>query len=195
MHVKKILMGILAFTLLSTICSAGDFSFSGTFTDTNQVQYITFTVNSGSKVVIQSYSYGGGTNAAGLSIQRGGFDPSVVLFRGTDSFAPVFKTTDDEYGCAQGTRDAVTNICYDVYWEGTSQPTDPGAPVAAFEPGRYVVALTNYGNFNNGLSLGDGFSNTGSGFTCAGVSRFAVAGAFTDCTGNARDGHWALDIK
>src|ERR1043165_169612 len=114
---KQLLVLIAMIALSASVCSAGDFSFAGTFTNVNQVQYITFTVTSGSKVVIQSYGYGGGTNSAGDQIQRGGFDPAIVMFHGTGASAPVYKVSDDEYGCAQGVRDTVTNVCYDVYWE------------------------------------------------------------------------------
>jgi MBG domain (YGX type) len=195
MRVKQLFCVIIVITLFSSVCFAGDFSFTGGLTDVNQVQYFTLTVASGSKVVIQSYSYGGGTNVAGAQIQRGGFDPAIALFHGTSSSATLYNTGDDEYGCAQGVRDSVSNVCYDVYWEATSQLTEASGAVVTFEPGIYVLALTNYGNFANGVTLGDSFSNTGSAFTCAGVARTVVAGAFTDCLGSARDGHWALDIR
>src|ERR1700761_2250079 len=102
MYVKQTLGVILAITLCCTFCSAGNFSFTGNFTNVNQVQYVTFTVSNGSAVVIQSYGYAGGTNQAGTKIARGGFDPSIVLFYGTSSSAPLYYVGDDEYGCAQG---------------------------------------------------------------------------------------------
>ena len=186
---------ILAIALCSTFCSAGDFSFTGNFTNVNQVQLFTFTVTSGSTVVIQSYSYGAGTNSAGAAIQRGGFDPSIALFYGTSPTASLYKTADDEYGCQQGIRDTATKVCYDVYWQGTSQSAAPNSDVVAFEPGTYTLALTNYGNAAKGLTLGDGFTGTGSAFDCNGNARVIAAGAFTDCLRSSRDGHWALDIR
>src|SRR5206468_6143679 len=143
MRVKQLLGVVIAITLFSAVCSAGDFSFAGNFTNVNQVQYFTFTVTSGSTVAIQSYSYGGGTNSAGAKILRGGFDPSITLFVGTGSAAPIYKAGDDEYGCQQGTRDTVSKVCYDVFWQRTSQPADPNNDVVAFEPGTYTIALTN----------------------------------------------------
>ena len=195
MRIKQLCGVIFLITLLCGISSAGTFSFAGSFTNTNQVQYFTFTVADGATVVIQSYSYGGGTNGAGVRIARGGFDPSVTLFNGTSATAPLFKTGDDEYGCAQGTRDTISKVCYDVYWRGTAQPADPNSGVIAFEPGTYTMALTNYGNFPQGVTLGSGFSGTGSAFDCNGNKRTVTAGAFTDCLRSARDGHWALDIS
>ena len=105
---KQLLVLIAMIALSASVCSAGDFSFAGTFTNVNQVQYITFTVTSGSKVVIQSYGYGGGTNSAGDQIQRGGFDPAIVMFHGTGASAPVYKVSDDEYGCT--TEDAALRM-------------------------------------------------------------------------------------
>jgi hypothetical protein len=138
MRVKQLLGVILAITLFSAVCSAGDFSFAGNFTNVNQVQYFTFTVTSGSTVVIQSYSYGGGTNSVGARILRGGFDPSITLFFGTGPSAPLFKTGDDEFGCQQGTRDTLSKVCYDVYWQRTSQSADLNSDLMAFEPGTYT---------------------------------------------------------
>jgi len=194
MRVTKLLGVILGITLFSAVCSAGDFSFTGNLANVNQVQFFTFTVTSGSTVTIQSYSYAGGTNSAGRTIVRGGFDPSITLFYGTGASAPSYKIGDDEYGCAQGTRDTISKVCYDVYWEATSQPADPNSDVVAFEPGTYTVALTNYGNFA-GVTLGDAFSGTGSALDCNGNRRTVVAGTFNDCLRTTRDGHWALDIK
>jgi hypothetical protein len=186
---------IIAIALCGTFCSAGDFSFTGNFSNVNQVQLFTFTVSNGSKVVIQSYGYAGGTNGAGAVIQRGGFDPSIALFYGTSSTAPLYKTADDEYGCAEGVRDSATRVCYDVYWEGTAQYADPNSDVMAFEPGTYTLALTNYGNAAKGLTLGSGFTATGSAFDCNGNARAIAASGFADCLRSARDGHWALDIR
>jgi hypothetical protein len=194
MRVKQFLLVITAITCLCSFASAGDFSFTGTFSDVNQVQYFTFTVAAGQKVVIQSYSYAGDSNAAGTSIQGGGFDPYISLFQGSGSSAPLFKSGDDEFSCQHIGRDPITKVCYDVYWEGTAQAPAPGT-IGVFEAGTYTVALTDYANFTNGATLGDGFTNTGGGLTCAGNPRSVIAGTFADCLGNTRDGHWALDIK
>src|SRR5690242_12666474 len=84
MQLKKTVLLIVGITACSLLCSAGDFSFTGNFTDLDQVQYFTFTVSGGSTVSIRTYSYAGGTNAAGVAIARGGFDPTIALFHGTD---------------------------------------------------------------------------------------------------------------
>jgi hypothetical protein len=43
----------------------------------------TFSLASTSSVTVQTYRFGGGTNAAGTTIAPGGFDPLVALFSGT----------------------------------------------------------------------------------------------------------------
>jgi hypothetical protein len=134
------------------------------------VQYFTFTVTAGSHVVLESYSYAGGKNAAGVQIAGGGFDPTIAVFR-TSAGAPMFKANDDDFSCKWVTRDTATNVCYDIYWEATAQPTDANA-IGTFQEGTYAVVLMNEAKFAN-----DGFSSTAGGLL------------------PSRDGHWALDIK
>src|SRR4051794_14483273 len=107
MRVRVTLFVILAITLASAFCSAADFSFSGTFTGVNQVQNITFTVGSGSTVVIRSFGYAGGTNSTGTLIPAGGFDPVLFLFEGSGSAATLIDRNDDELNCLHVARDPV----------------------------------------------------------------------------------------
>jgi Abnormal spindle-like microcephaly-assoc'd, ASPM-SPD-2-Hydin len=158
---------LFAISLLSSISSARDFSFTGTFNDPNQVQYFTFTVSPGSHVVLESYSYAGGKNAAGVQIAPGGFDPTIAVFRTSDA-APWFKANDDDFVCHWVQRDPTTNVCYDVYWEATAQTVNPSAALGTFQAGTYGVVLMNESKFSNDV----------------------VSGSVP-----LRDGHWALDIK
>jgi hypothetical protein len=72
----------LSFTL-GTLPDASNTFRTGILTDPNAIVSYLFTLDSNSTVTFQSYSWGGGTNAAGNAIASGGFDPLLTLFNGT----------------------------------------------------------------------------------------------------------------
>jgi len=163
-----------------------DFSFTGTFTQDDDVQLFTFSVGSTSTVTLRSWSYAGGVNAAGETIARGGFDPILALFDSTGNFV---EQNDDGYAIPA---DPLSGNHYDVLLE------------IELDPGTYTVAIMQYDNFAVGPNLADGFTRTGQGnFT--GVPGFddfhedcdTSQGRFLDVSGTAycnRTGGWAFDI-
>jgi len=195
MRHRKLFYLFVLVTILSAVCAAADFSFRGTFTDINQVQYVTFTVSAGADVVIVSRGYAGGTNSAGVLTPGGGFDPVLALFQGTGGSALLYDRNDDDFGCAHVARDSVNQQCYDVYLHEKGTLLDTSTLIGGLDPGTYTVALMNYANFAYGPTLADGFTNKGGAFDCFGNNRTVVPGAFQDCDGNTRTGDWALDIK
>lgn len=72
-----------------------NFSFTGTFSQDDNVQLFHFTVGDTSTVTLRTWSYAGGVNAAGQTIARGGFDPILALFDGTG----VLINQNDDGGC------------------------------------------------------------------------------------------------
>jgi hypothetical protein len=78
---SKVLAALAAMVLVSTPAAAADFSFTGNFTQDDNVQLFNFVVGAPSSVTLRTWSYAGGTNAAGTTIARGGFDPILALFR------------------------------------------------------------------------------------------------------------------
>jgi Ser-Thr-rich glycosyl-phosphatidyl-inositol-anchored membrane family protein len=195
MRIARLIAVLVVVVLVSTLGSAADFSFTGTFTDVNQVQYITFTVGTGAHVVIQSYGYAGGTNAAGTNIAAGGFDPLIAVFQGTDNSATLLYKNDDAFECAHVKQDSVSRQCYDTYMDKAGALLDPTTVVGGFDPGTYTLVLMNYANFAKGPTLGDGFTLNGGGAACFGAPRGVTAGSFVDCAGFTRTGKWALDVK
>ena len=171
MHFAKTLLAVGALVLSSLVCHASDFSFTGNFSNINDVQLFNFTVGSGSNVVLHSYGYAGGTNAAGTIIARGGFDPILALFQGTGASAIQIGQNDDG-ACGSVAADAVTGQCYDTY-----------LALSGLAPGTYTVSIQDYANFANGPTLGAGF--TGGALT---------GGTFIDATGNNRTNRWAFDV-
>jgi hypothetical protein len=168
---------------------AGNFSFSGSFTQDDNVQLFNFNVGSTSTVTLLTYSYAGsadqnlfgppgaGTNSAGQTIPGDGFDPILALFDSTGAF---INQNDD--GGSNVPVYVATGARFDTFFTQT------------LNPGTYTVSVMESNNFANGPNLSDGFAQQGNGnFTGA-----AFGGGsnlpFFDATFTERDGHWAFDI-
>ena len=163
----------------ATLSFGASFSFTGNFNQDDDVQIFDFSVTSLSDVTLRSYSYAGGTNAAGTVIPRGGFDPILALFASNGTVV----TEQDDAGCGNVPADAVTGSCYDVLL------------VASLVPGNYSVSVMQYDNFADGITLAGGFTRQGQGnFT---ATEFGPAGAttpFWDVNNDQRQSFWAFDI-
>jgi hypothetical protein len=134
-----------AAALSASAAQAADFSFVGILPEPNTVLFFDFTVGSASAVTLRTYSYAGGTNAAGTIIARGGFDPILSLYNvATGQRAGQ----NDDGTCGQVALDPTTGSCYDTYLQST---------LAA---GTYRVAVTAFSNFGP-ATLGGAFENDG----------------------------------
>ncbi len=121
-----------------------DFSFTGNLADVSDHQLFDFTVSTTSDVTLRTLSYGGGTNADGVAISNGGFDPILTLFDSSGAFV-----THNDDGDAHVSADPATGATYDAFIKTT------------LSPGDYTAALTMYSNFAAGSKLADGFQFTG----------------------------------
>lgn len=174
--------------------SAAAFSFVGSFTQDDNIQSFSFTTSGATNVRLISFSYGGGTNAAGTVIPRGGFDPILALF---DSTGALIGQDDDAVSgtpgaCGSGVvnPDALTGNQWDTCLD---------LPLLA--AGTYTVTIQEYDNFANGPNLSDGFVRSGTGnftdtFPCGDdpnniLPFHDVSGVSPGCL---RDSHWAFDI-
>lgn len=173
---------VLAFVLVSFLASMGvaqatNLSFTGTFSQDDDVQLFTFVVGASSDVTLITYSYAGGTNAAGTVISDGGFDPILALF---DSTGALIAENDDGF-FPDVAIDPTTGEVLDAFLQAT------------LTPGTYTVSITQYDNFALGPNLVDGFDMQGAGnFT---GRRFGPgSGAFFDFFGAQRTNAWAFDI-
>ena len=70
-------LAIVSALLAATTLWAGTVSETGTFSTPEDTLLITLTLPTGGNVTLQTYGFGGGTNAAGAVIPPGGFDPFV----------------------------------------------------------------------------------------------------------------------
>jgi hypothetical protein len=133
-------------TLMATVATASILvSTQGVFSDPNQVFEQSFSYDPatmGSILRIQTYGYGGssnapgGTNAFGTIILAGGFDPIVGLFAGSASGGGARLGFNDDGTCGAGAGATDGGICFDSTLVFNS--------LAA---GTYTVALTVFPNF------------------------------------------------
>lgn len=174
---------VLAVCLSAGAASAGNISFTGTFTGDDQLEVFLFTA-SGTSFTAETWSYAGGTNAAGDVIPAGGFDPVLSLFDasgGLTGISPLIATNDDGSGVAT---DHHTGYAFDSLLSlNTLIPGDT-----------YALVLSEFDNLANGPTYGDGFSQSGNGnftpgeFGCGGTDPFCDSGL------DQRNGTWAVDI-
>ena len=153
---------------------ADSLSFTGNFVNDNDVRFFNFVLLADTNVTLQTFGYGGGTNANGDVILPGGFESALQLFATPSGLAvggPILPGPDPT--CGPRTPDPNRlNFCFDAYAQ------------VFLTAGDYQLALTQSPNLANG-NLGDGFfydsdPNFNSGF----VGTFGFQG----------DSHWAVDI-
>ncbi len=170
----------LALPLAFSLAQGASASFTGNFTQDDQIAYMPFVVGAYGLVTIQTWSFGGGTNAAGSIIPSGGFAPVLTLVFPDDS---VFMDNGSD-GCGGCNADPLFGGTSDAY-------------ISLFlDPGLYRVALTELDNEPIGPAWTDGLTRSGQGnFT----ENFAYTGGpsapfllFYD--GSKRNGNWAVDI-
>lgn len=184
----KIVSAVAALLLLLLGSSNGyalNISFTGSFTQDDNVQFFNFNVGAPSLVTLRAWSYAGGTNAAGQVIPRGGFDTILALFNQNTG---ALIGQNDDGGCGNVSADALTGRCWDTFLQTN------------LLAGSYQVSIQEFNNFANGPNVSDGFPRQGQGnFTPAFTGATECpSGQFIDVSGvtsgRCRDGHWAFDI-
>ncbi len=143
----KLAVAAAVLALGNASAGAANVSFAGSLASDNDVKLFTFTLAAHANVSLRTWSYGGGTNAAGSLIGAGGFDPVVALFFGQGAGAILIGGNDDGFGVASD--------------PGTGKALDALADFMPLLAGSYTMALTQSGNFANGSTLGDGFLGFG----------------------------------
>lgn len=172
MNIKKNTITALAGLAVlgaSFSASALNYSYTGNLAQDNSVQLFNFTVGASSpNVILETWSYAGGVNAAGDTIARGGFDPILAVF---DSAGTLIDQNDDGGGMVAA--DAITGAQYDTY-----------LPLGSLAAGTYTVSVMQFDNFSLGSTLAAGFRHD------------AAADAWFQYhfSSGSRDSHWAFDI-
>jgi hypothetical protein len=170
---------LLAFSVLALVPGAlqADFvSYTGTLSSSTDVVEETFTLSSPGTIGLQTWGFGGGTNAAGDVISPGGTDPFLAIFSGIGASATILT---DGMGNPFGTSLDLSNYGNPNFLGcppagapvigGSAQCGDITMTLPSLAAGTYTVALSDgqyipQAVFDNG-TLGEGFSDlTGGGF-------------------------------
>lgn len=163
----------------AAVTQATTISYTGTFTQDDQIELISFTTTSDGMASFSTWSFGGGVNAAGETIADDGFAPIVSIF---DSSGLLIGLAQAGVATCDGNTDMATGFCWDVSLD------------LMLTAGDYLAVLTEDDNTPLGPFFSDGFLHEGEGdFT--GPNYLGMPGSFILVTGDQRDGHWALDIS
>jgi len=180
---------IIAITASAWVCgSAETISQTGTLANPEDSVLINLSLVSDGSVTLQTYGFGGGTNAAGTVIAPGGFDPFVGIFAGTGSSAVFLNGSSDVLtnyspGCPPAGAIAIGSI--------PGQCGDVNLLFPDLAAGTYTVLLSDAAYLPNAVFeatpglLGDGFADLTGGV-------FQTCYDADDC--NTDTANWALDI-
>ncbi len=64
-------------------------SYTGTLASSDSIFELSLNLPTASEVILQTYGFGGGVNAAGTVIAPGGTDPFVAIFQGVGASASI----------------------------------------------------------------------------------------------------------
>jgi len=195
--IVKIIFASFVVVLIPTAVYASSISYTGTLTSSTDVVEETFTLSSPATIGLQTWGFGGGTNAAGDVILPGGTDPFLGIFSGTGAGATILT---DGGGNAFGTSLDLSNYGNPSFLGcppagtpligGLPQCGDIAMTLTSLAAGTYTVILTDgqyvpQAAFDNG-SLGEGFND----FTGGAFCNVAINGV--DCPNTS--GAYAFDI-
>lgn len=172
---KLALVAAAAFST-SALAVPTNFSFTGNFSQDDEVLLFDFTVALPSVVTLRTWSFAGGTNAEGGTVERGGFDPILTLY--DEQGAKLFEDDDGSLAI-----DPVTGLSWDSFISET------------LGQGRYRLVLAQYNNFGPDRLNGDFYPRTGQGnFTGTDCDAPGKSFLLLNVGCLERAGHWALDI-
>ena len=194
---KNGLVALIALAFGGTVAHADIMSYAGTLSSPEDTVEYVLNLASAGTVTLQTYGFGGGTNAAGTVILPGGTDPFLAIFSGTGDSATIVT---DGGGNPYGTSLDMTNYGNPDFLGcppagapvigGSPQCGDITMTLALLAAGTYTVILSDgqyipQAVFDNG-TLGEGFSD----FTGGGFCNLSINGV--DCPNTS--GNYALDI-
>lgn len=176
--ITTIICSLWAFSVQATVMS-----YTGTFASDDQVESFAFSLASSGTVSARTWSFGGGTNAAGTLIADGGFAPILSLFstNGAQDLLQLAQAGGSGSCPAGANTDPTSGSCWDV------------AIDIALTPGDYLFALTQDDNTPFGPGFGDGFLHAGEG-NYTGPNYLGTDGQCIMVDGSQRTCGWALDI-
>jgi hypothetical protein len=173
--------------LLAASAFADTASYTGALNSPEDTWETDVTLSGAGTLTVQTWGFGGGTNAAGTVIPSGGFDPFVGVF---DSSGDLVEGTSDVLsnftsftGCPPAglvTIGSVAGNCGDITMS---------LPVAA---GTYTVLLSDADYIPNAIFDSPSYGNLSEGFTDLTGGAFQTCADLNDC--NNDTANWALDV-
>ncbi|MDT8998424.1 DVUA0089 family protein [Paucibacter sp. APW11] len=183
MHPSTVpMLAALALSLGLGSAQADSRSYSGSFQTDDELFTTSFTLTGDDLFSAISYSFAGGSNAAGSSIAAGGFAPVLALFE--DQLGLVQLVRGSSTVCGAGSAiDPQSGFCWDARMS------------VSLTAGHYTLVLSQDGNEPLGQLLSDGYSQSGvPDYT--GQFYLGQAGQhFVMVDGSQRSGAFALDIQ
>lgn len=172
----RTVLAVFAFLATARILAGAGASYTGSFAADDDKRIFYFSLTGAGSVTLRTWSYAGGTNAAGTTIPEGGFDPTISVFDANGNLIAYNR----DGGCGTVAADSVTSFCWDSYL---------ALPLPA---GNYSVVLTESDNLPNGPTLAQSFVYDPS--QCPSTSPLIcptnAAGVFTAAPGSASPGFW-----
>jgi uncharacterized protein (TIGR03382 family) len=189
----------LALVLSATAAHAQTASYTGTLSSPEDSVEFVFTLTTPGAVGLQTYGFGGGTNAAGSVISPGGTDPFLAIFSGIGSGATIVT---DGSGNPYGTSLDLSNYgnpnfigcppANTVNIGGTAVCGDITMTIPSLAAGTYTAVLSDGDYVANAVydngTLGEGFTD----FTGGGFCNIIVDNNGDTCPNNS--GAYALDV-
>jgi hypothetical protein len=173
--------------LLAAGAFADTVSYTGTLSSPEDTWETDVELSGAGTLTLQTWGFGGGTNAAGTVIPSGGFDPFVGVF---DSSGDLIQGTSDGLsnytsftGCPPAglvTIGSVPGNCGDITMS---------LPLAA---GTYTVLLSDAEYIPNAVFDSPSYGNLSEGFTDLTGGAFQTCADLNDC--NNDTANWALDV-
>jgi hypothetical protein len=194
---------VLAWGVLACLCigsaHAASIYFSGTFGSPEASQEFILTLSAPTTIHMQTFGFGGGLTATGVTVSPGGTDPFLAIFSGTGSNATIVTDASSNtygtsldlsnygnplfYGCPGANTENVngTAVCGDVLM--TPPALAAGTYTIVISDGQYQANAV----FDNG-TLGEGFSDLTGGIFC----NVVVDASSDPCPNNS--GAWGLQF-
>jgi hypothetical protein len=177
---------------LAALSPGGTISDTGSFSTPEDLFLLPITLTSTGNITLQTYGFGGGTNAASTLIAPGGFDPFVGLFEGTGATALFLDGTADNLSNYGSEPSACPPAGLVTIGSVPGQCGDVQLVFTGLAAGTYTVLLSDANYVPNAVYettgyLGDGFSDL-----TGGSLPFQTCYDATDC--NTDTTNWALDI-
>jgi hypothetical protein len=181
--------------LLPTCADATAISFTGNLAAPDDAFTTSFTLTEASLVTVQTWGFGGGTNADGALIAAGGFDPLIALFQDTGSTATILTNAVGDPIFSADLFPGFEGLCPPGHTDliGEIATCGDASLSVALGVGTYTLLLTHAPYMPRAVNPGlPGENHLGDGFTDLTGGVFQTCASLFDCSD--RTNAFAFDI-